>query len=134
MDTVANMLTIIRNAEAVAKPSVTVPYSRMKFDIAKILERKGFVAGVEKKSKKIQKSVKNYPCLEIALKYNDKVPAVAGFKKISKPGQRIYLASSDIRKVKQGHGIGVISTSKGLMTENEARRQNVGGEMMFEIW
>ena len=134
MDTVANMLTIIRNAQAVAKPSVTVPYSRLKYDIARILERKGFVVDVEKKSKKNPKSSKSYPCLEIGLKYNDKVPAVGGFKKISKPGQRIYLASSDIRKVKQGHGIGVISTSKGVMTEGEARRQKIGGEMMFEIW
>jgi len=134
MDTVANMITTIRNAQAVAKPAVSVPYSRLTHEVAKILERKGFVVGVEKKSRKIKKSSKSFPCLEIALKYTDKVPAVSGFKKISKPGQRIYIASSDIRKVKQGHGIGIISTSKGLMTEYEAKRQNVGGEMLCEVW
>ena len=134
MDTVANMITMIRNAQAVAKPEITVPYSRLVFDVAKILERKGFVAGVEKKSKKNGKSSKSSPCLEIALKYTEKIPAVTGFKKISKSGLRVYMASSDIRKVKQGHGIGIISTSKGIMTEYEAKRQNIGGEMLCEVW
>lgn len=134
MDTVANMLTMIRNAQVVAKPAVTVPYSGLKYDIAKILERKGFVLGVEKKSKKNKKSTKVFPCIEIALKYTQKIPAIAGYKKISKPGQRIYMASRDIKRIKQGQGIGIISTSKGLMTEYEARRQNIGGEMLCEVW
>jgi small subunit ribosomal protein S8 len=134
MDTVANMITNIRNAQAVAKPEVTVPYTRMAFDVAKILERKGFVAGVEKKSRKLLKSAKAYPCLEITLKYTEKIPAVSGFKKVSKSGQRIYVSSGDIKRVKQGHGIGIISTSKGIMTEYEAKRQNIGGEMLCEVW
>jgi small subunit ribosomal protein S8 len=134
MDTVANMLTVIRNAQAVSKPTVTVPFSRLKYDLAKILERKGFVAGVEKKSKKIYKNTKSYPCIEITLKYTDKIPAISGCKKISKLGQRIYMAAGDIRKVKQGQGIGIVSTSKGLMTGSEAKRQNIGGEVMCEIW
>jgi small subunit ribosomal protein S8 len=134
MDTVANMLTAIYNAQAAAKPAVAVPYSNLKQQIAKILERRGFVAGVEKRNKKINKNAKVWPCLEITLKYTDKIPAVAGYKKISKPGQRIYVAASDIRRVKQGHGIGIISTSKGLMTEREARKQNLGGELLCEIW
>jgi len=134
MDTVANMLTMIRNAQAVDKQSISVPYSNLKHEIAKILERRGFVAGVEKKTRKAKKTGKSWPFLEISLKYTDKIPAVSGFKKVSKPGQRIYLASSDIKKVKQGHGIGIISTPKGLMTEYEAKKQNVGGEMLCEIW
>jgi len=134
MDTVANMLCVICNAEAVGKPTVTVPYSRLKYETAKILERKGFVLSVEKKSKKAKKTEKVRPCLEIALKYTQKIPAISGFKKVSKPGQRIYLSATDIRKVKQGHGIGIISTSKGLMTGGEARHQKVGGEMMCEVW
>ncbi len=134
MDTVANMLVAIKNAQAVAKSAVAVPYTRLKYDIAKIMERKGFLAGVEKKSRKLKKNAKAWPFLEIELKYTDKIPAVAGAKKISKPGQRIYLAASDIKRVKQGHGIGIISTSKGLMTEYDAKKQNIGGEMICEIW
>ena len=134
MDTVANMLTVICNAEAVQKPTVTVPFSRLKYETAKILERKGFVLGVEKKSKKIKKNDKVRPCLEIALKYTQKIPAISGFKKVSKPGQRIYVSAADIKKVKQGQGIGIISTSKGLMTGYEAKGKKVGGEMLCEIW
>lgn len=128
------MLAIIRNAQAVGKPAAAVPYSRLKFDIAKILERRGFVAGVDKKNKKAKKTAKTRPVIEISLKYNEKIPAISGFRKVSKSGQRIYVAAGDIRKVKQGQGIGIISTSKGLMTEREAKTQNVGGEMMCEIW
>lgn len=134
MDTVANMLTMIRNAQAVEKTSVAVPFSRMKYDIAKILERKGLVAGVEKKSRKIKKTGKVHPCIEISLKYTNKIPAISGYKKISKPGLRVYVASGDIKRVKQGHGIGIITTSKGLMTEYEAKKQNIGGEILCEIW
>lgn len=134
MDTVANMLTMIRNAQAAAKPTVMVPYSRLKYDVAKILEKKGFVAGIEKRSRKTKKNAKTWPYLEITLKYSNKIPAVAGFKKVSTPGQRIYVAASDIKRVKQGHGVGIISTSKGLMAEYEAKKQNVGGELMCEIW
>ncbi len=134
MDTVANMLTVIRNAQAVAKPMVAVPYSRLNYDIAKILERRGFVAGAEKRSRKVKKSAKTRLFLEITLKYTDKIPAVAGCKKVSKSGQRIYVAAGNIKRVKQGHGIGIISTSKGLMTEYDAKKQNIGGEMLCEIW
>jgi small subunit ribosomal protein S8 len=134
MDTVANMLTTIRNAQSAAKPTVMLPYSRLKYEIAKILERKGFIAGAEKKSKKLKKTSKIRPSIEIELKYKNKVPAISGAKKISKPGQRIYVAASDIKKVKQGQGIGIISTSKGLMTDYEAKKQKVGGEMICEVW
>jgi small subunit ribosomal protein S8 len=134
MDTVANMLTVIRNAEAVQKPAVMVPYSRLKYEVAKILERKGVVLGVEKKSKKMKKNDKVRPCLEIVLKYTQKIPAISGFKKISKPGQRIYVSAADIKKVKQGQGFGIISTSKGVMTAYEAKKSKIGGEMICEIW
>jgi small subunit ribosomal protein S8 len=134
MDTVANMLAIISNAQAVSKPTASVPYSRLKHEIAKILERSGFIAGVEKKNKKTKKNIKARPCLEMVLKYVDGVPAITGSKKISKLGQRIYVSSGEIKKVKQGHGMGIISTSKGLLTEREAKRQNIGGEMLCEVW
>ena len=92
MDTVANMLTIIRNAQAVGKPTACVPYSRLKFEVAKILERAGFIINAEKKAKKDKKSGKSRLFVELNLKYTEKNPAIAGFKKISKPGQRIYVS------------------------------------------
>jgi len=128
------MLTVIRNAEAVQKPAVMVPYSHLKYEVAKILERKGFVLNVEKKNKKAKKNDKVRPYLEIVLKYTQNLPAISGFKKISTPGQRIYIPAAGIQKVKQGQGIAIISTSKGLMTGYEAKKAKVGGEMMCEIW
>lgn len=134
MDTVSNMLAVIRNAEAVERPVVSIPYSCLKHEIAKILVAKGFISKVEKKSRKISKSLNVKPCLEITLKYANRVPAITGFKRISKQGQRIYLPYNKIRKVKQGFGIGIISTSNGLMTNTEARRKKIGGEMLCEVW
>ncbi len=134
MDTVADMLTMIRNAQAVEKPMVVVPYTRLKYDIAKILERRGFVAGVEKKNRKLKKTARPWPCLEISLKYIGKIPAISGIKKVSRPGQRIYAPACDIKRVKQGHGMGIISTSKGVMTERDAKKQNIGGEVLCEVW
>jgi small subunit ribosomal protein S8 len=134
MDTVANMLCAMFNAQAVGKPSIIVPYSGLKHEIAKVLEQRGFVAGSEKKNHRITKNAKPKPCLEITLKYANDLPAISGFKRVSKPGQRIYKGSINIRNVKQGHGIGVISTSKGLMTDSEARKKKIGGEMLCEIW
>jgi small subunit ribosomal protein S8 len=134
MDKVADMLTVIRNAQAAGKPAVAVPYSALKYNIAKILERRGYVATVEKRSRKAKKNGKARPCLEISLKYVDSVPAITGCEKVSRPGQRIYVPASDIKRVKQGKGIGIISTSKGLMTEYDAKKQNIGGEMLCQIW
>ncbi len=128
MDPIADMLTAIRNAQAVLKDTVDVPFSNPKYEIAKILEKKGFVEKVEKKGKKIKKII------EVTLKYKDKTPAISGLKRISKPGQRIYFSWKKIKRVKGGYGIAIISTSNGLMTDKEARRQKLGGEVLCEIW
>ncbi len=128
MDPIADMLTSIRNALAVQNSTVKVPFSNLKYEIAKILEKSGFIKKVEKKGRKINKII------EITLKYNNKTPAILGLKKISKPGQRIYLNSSQIKKVRGGYGIAIISTSKGLITDKEARRQKIGGEILCKIW
>jgi len=128
------MLTAICNAEAVGKESISVPYSILKHGVAKLLETRGFVAQVDKKNRKINKSNRSQPCLELTLKYNNKIPAMSGFKKISKPGQRMYLSYSKIGKVKQGHGMSIISSSKGLVTDREAKYQKVGGEVLCEVW
>ena len=128
MDPISNMLTSIRNALAVGHPTVSVPFSNLKYKIAKILEKEDFIEKAEKKGKGVKKS------LEITLKYEGKVPAISGLKRISKPGQKIYLSYKKIKKVKEGLGIAIISTSKGLMTNKETRKQKLGGEVICEIW
>ncbi len=128
MDPISDMLTSIRNALAVNHSTVTVPFSKLKYEIAKILEREKFVEKIEKKRKKIKKTIL------ITLKYIDKMPAISGLKRVSKPGQRIYLSAKKIKKVKGGYGIAIISTSRGLMTDREARKNKLGGEVICEIW
>jgi small subunit ribosomal protein S8 len=134
MDPINDMLNRIRNAQAVLKSTVEVPYSNLKQDIAKILQKEGFIKKVEKKGKKSRK------ILEIVLKYENStegglpVPAISGLRRISKSGQRIYTPSKKIRKVRNGYGISIISTSKGLMTNKEARKKKLGGEVICEVW
>ena len=127
-DPIADMVNVIRNAQKVNKPTVEVLFSNIKFEIAKILEKEGFIEKVEKKGKKTKKSI------EITLKFEDKVPAISGTKMISKPGQRIYSSYKDLRQVRDGYGVSIISTSKGLMTNKEARKQKIGGEIICKIW
>jgi len=128
MDPVSNMLTSIRNALAVKHSAVSIPFSNLKYEIAKILEKNGFVAKVEKKGKKIKK------LLEITLKYDKEAPAISGLKRISKSGQRVYRGVREMKPVKGGYGIAIISTSKGLMTDKETRKKKLGGEVIAEIW
>jgi len=128
MDQIADMLTTIKNAQAVLKETVNIPFSKIKFEIAKILKKEGFIKEVERRGRKSKKYIK------ITLKYNGKIPAISGIKRVSKPGQRIYLGVKEIKPVKGGYGIAIISTSKGLMTDKEARKQKVGGEVICEVW
>jgi small subunit ribosomal protein S8 len=128
MDPVTDMLNRIRNAQAVLHPQVSLPFSNLKYEIAKILEKKGLVEKVAKIGKKEKKSI------EITLKYDNKTPAIMGLKRVSKPGQRVYLSAKRIKPVRGGHGLAIISTSKGLMTAREARKQKLGGEIICEIW
>ena len=127
-DPIADMLNRIRNAQAVFQPTVDIPFSKIKFEISKILAKEGFIESFDKKGGKNKKFIR------ITLRYNKKMPAISGLKKISKPGQRIYLPYREIKKVKGGYGIAIISTSKGLMTDKEAGRQKLGGEVICEIW
>lgn len=128
MDQISEMLSAIRNAQAVLKSTVVVPFSEFKNEIMKIMEKEGFVEKIEKKGKKAKKT------LEITLKYNDGAPAISGLRRVSKPGQRIYVDRRNIKPVRGGYGISLISTPKGLLTNKEARKQNVGGELICEIW
>ena len=127
-DPITDMLNQIKNAQAVGKTEVLVPLSKIKNEIANILVKEGFI-GEAKKTVKGKARV-----LKITLKYDDGVPAIAGLKRVSKPGQRIYEGFSEIRKVHGGYGMSIVSTSKGLMTNKEARKQKLGGEIICQIW
>ena len=128
MDPISDMLAQIANAQAVRRQTVSIPFSNLKYEIAKILEKEGFVEGVEKKGKKVKKII------EIALKYNEGSPAISAVKRISKSSQKIYVPAKKVKRVREGYGIAIISTSRGLMTNKEARKQGLGGEIICEIW
>ncbi len=132
MSPIANMLIQIKNAQAVSAESVSIPFSNMKYEIAQILKNKNFVGDIEKKKKKLKKAEVNF--LDIKLKYDDSVGAISGIKLISKPSRRMYIKKDDIKPVKSGYGISVLSTSKGLMTGENAKKTGLGGELIFEIW
>ena len=111
----------------VKKETVALPISRMKLSIAEILVREGYLAGIDPKSKKTN-------TLEVSLSYKDGRPAISGVKRISKPSRRVYQGVRDLKPVKRGRGLLVLSTPAGILTGKDARAQNVGGEALFEIW
>jgi len=132
-DPIAEMLTRIRNAQRAGKRDVTFSASNLKFSIGKILEKEGFVESVSKEK------IGNFEKIKIVLKYHvisrtQKTPAINDIKRVSKEGQRIYVGSKDIKGVKNRYGIGVISTSKGVMTNAEAKKNGLGGEYICEVW
>lgn len=138
-DPITDMLNRIRNAQAVFKPQAAVPFSKIKYEIAKILEKEGFISAVERKGRKAAR------VFEIVLKYKKAagpsagssagtIPKIQGLKRISKPGKRIYLGSKELKPVLAGYGIAVISTPQGLMTDKEARKKKLGGEVLCEVW
>jgi small subunit ribosomal protein S8 len=128
-DPISDMLTRIRNAQAVRHQTVTVPFSNLKVKITQILLREGFI----KDFKRVR--IRNQKLIKIYLKYDSTGTAkILGLKKISKPGQRIYKKAKEIKKVRGGFGIAVVSSSKGIITDKEARKQKLGGEVLAEIW
>ena len=128
-DPIADMLTRIRNAQVAKHDAVVMPASNMKKAIAKILLAEGYVKSVDFLQDGPQGNIK------IALKYvSGKQPVIAGLKRISKPGLRVYAQSAELPKVLGGLGIAIISTSKGVMTDKEARKQSIGGEVLAYIW
>ncbi|MDP2709238.1 MAG: 30S ribosomal protein S8 [bacterium] len=126
-DPIADMLTRIRNAQAVKKDSVVLPMSKIKLGIAKILEEQKLVEKVE-----IVKSKFNE--IRIELKYNNGRPAISNLKKISTPGRRIYAGKGELPRVLNNLGIAIISTPRGLMTNKQAKQQGIGGEVICEIF
>ncbi|MDA7524729.1 30S ribosomal protein S8 [Verrucomicrobia bacterium] len=127
MDPIADMLTILRNANAALLPQVELRHSKVKESIADILKKEGFITDYQVSGDNIKK-------LQIALKYNGRVGVFAGLKKVSKPGLRRYVGSAEVPKVLGGMGISIVSTSRGLMTGTQARRDNVGGELLCYVW
>ena len=132
-DTIADMLTIIRNANQMRYEEVKVPSSKIKAEIARILKEEGFIKDFKIEKDEEKNSVQN--TIIITLKYTDKKERVINcLKRISKPGLRVYAKNDEIPKVLNGLGIAIISTSKGIMTDKEARKQNIGGEVLAYIW
>lgn len=124
---IGEMLITIKNAHAANKKTVNVPYSTLKYELAKILEKKGFVEEVQKRGRLKKKIV-------IKLKYEGNKPRIHDIRMISKPGRRIYFKKKDLFPPKSGYGILIVSTSKGLLTSKEAKKMNLGGEAICEIW
>jgi len=128
MDPIADLLVRIKNAQGAGRETTEAPFSRVKLAIAQILETEKFIDKVEKKG------TENNEKLEIKLKYDRGIGAINGIKRVSKPGQRAYAPSQKIKLVKQGYGLSIISTSQGIMTNKEARKKKIGGEVLCEVW
>ena len=126
-DPISDMLTRIRNANRALLPVVEVPHSQVKESIADILKREGYITdfGVEGKLPKTMK---------LKLKYQGKKSVIEGLRRISTPGLRRYVGATDIPRVRGGLGVSVVSTSEGVMTGNQARKKNIGGELICYIW
>ena len=128
-DTIADMLTRIRNANAMRYIEVSVPASKLKEELARILKEEGFIEDYKIVKKDVQGTI------VLTLKYGkNKERVITGLKRISKPGLRVYVKSDEVPKVLNGLGIAIISTYKGIMTDKQARKENLGGEVLAYIW
>ena len=128
-DPIADMLTRIRNANQALHPETSMPSSKLKVEIAKILATEGFVDGYKVEDARVGKK------LTMRLRYgNDRSGCSNGIQRVSKPGRRVYKGATDIARVQGGIGVSIVSTSDGLLTDREARRRKVGGEILCEVW
>ncbi len=129
MDKIGDMLTTIKNAGQASKASVVIPYSNLRHAIAECLSKQNYVGAISKRTDK-----KDKPVLEIVISYNGKSPKMKNVERVSKPSRRIYMKAKELRPVKNGSGLLVVSTPKGVLTGDEARKELVGGEVLFKIW
>lgn len=127
-DPIADMLTRIRNANAVMHEKVDIPHSNLKEKIAEILKEEGYIANYKVVADGNKKNIRVY------LKYEGKERVIKGIKRISKPGRRVYASVEDMPRVLSGLGIAIVSTSRGIVTDRVARRDNVGGEILAFVW
>lgn len=128
MDSISNMIIMMKNASLANKETVAFPYSKMKNAIAECLKKEGYISEISKKVKKGQ------PMLEVGLIYTDKKPRITEVERISKQSRRVYFGMKDIHSVRSGSGLLVLSTPKGILSGKEARKEQVGGEALFRIW
>ena len=126
-DPISDMLTRIRNANRALLPLVAVPHSKLKESLAGILKREGYITdfAVEGKTVKV---------IKVKLKYQGKKSVIEGLRRVSTPGLRRYVGAGDIPRVRGGLGVAVVSTSEGVMTDNQARKKNIGGELLCYVW
>ncbi len=128
MDSISDMIVRMKNATDSRKESVVFPYSKIKLAILDILQKEGYIKSFGKKGKKVIKFI------DVVLAYDGKEGRINGVKRVSKSSKRVYFGAKEIKKVKNGLGILLMSTPKGIMTDKMAREAKVGGEALFEIW
>lgn len=128
-DTIGDFLTTLRNASSAGKDTCTVRYSKLRAGIAAILLRDGYITGVEETEEK-----PGHRNLTITLKYVDSSAAIVGIERYSKPGRRLYAKYNEIPRVLGGLGTSILTTSKGILSDRDARRQKVGGEVICKVW
>lgn len=129
-DPVADFLTRVRNAQLVNKPTVNIPFSKLKFELANLLVKEGYF----KSAAIVNEDRVSTKAIELELKYQDGTPAIKGLRKFSKPGLRKYTKAQYAPRVLNGLGVAVLSTSQGLKTDRQARKEKIGGEILCQIW
>ena len=128
-DPIGDMITRIRNAQMRTSDNVTIPNSKFRVRILVVLKQEGYISDY-----KVQPGIKNKESLLVYLKYNNGLPVIREIKRVSKPGRRIYAKASSIPKIQNGLGLAIVSTSIGIMSDNDARNKNVGGEILCQVF
>jgi small subunit ribosomal protein S8 len=128
MDPISNMIIMLKNASLANKEATSFPYSKMKNAILECLKKEGYIKQFSKKTKK------GFPVLEVELLYAEKNPKITEAERVSKQSRRVYFSMKDIHSVRNGSGLLVLSTPKGILSGREARKENVGGEALFKLW
>lgn len=135
MDPISNMLVSIKNASAKRKERVDIPYSGIKAGVVKLLKEEGFITNYKIVDSKTDKNVDSRGVIRITLKYTqDKQPVIVGMRRVSRPGLRVYRPYTEIPRVRAAFGVTILSTSKGLLTDEMAKEQKVGGEVICQVW
>lgn len=127
-DSLTNFVSNLKNASSAGLETTSLPYSKLTHAIADLLDKEGFIKNLSKKGKKDMRTI------EVALIYNGGVEKIRGVVRVSKPSKRIYAGASQIPRVKEGFGLTIVSTSRGVMTDAQARKAGLGGEILFKIW
>jgi len=133
-DPISDMLTRIRNALMAKKVEAVLPYSKLKFEVARVLKNNNYIKNAEKLSASNDEKGSKFDELKITLKYKDGKPMITKIRKISKPGKRVYVSRDKLPYVLNNFGIAIISTHQGLMTNKEARKKGLGGEILCEVY